>query len=189
MGRVRIATSRRPSEHIREDLLPALDEAPGLGGIQPVHLVAPAAQPRGGACAVPAPARARFYADCIAQSAAEQTYYREERNDELLRFNCSGDVAERFYAGLAERAAAERSEMVVGIRTWRFTNRIQRDTIGLDYCWRDAPNTSARIARMISNSCQPRLPSIDRVPSAVSMLAPSPVLNVRGDRCPRIDGY
>jgi hypothetical protein len=92
---------------------------------------------------VPAPARARFYADCIAQSAAEQTYYREERNDELLRFNCSGDVAERFYAGLAERAAAERSEMVVGIRTWRFTNRIQRDTIGLDYCWRDAPNTSA----------------------------------------------
>jgi hypothetical protein len=89
---------------------------------------------------VAAPPQARFYADCIAQSAAQQTYFREERNDEVLRFNCTGAVAERFYAGLAERAAAERSEMVVGMRTWRFTNRIQRDTIGLDYCLRDAPN-------------------------------------------------
>ncbi|QGZ94871.1 hypothetical protein [Terricaulis silvestris] len=92
---------------------------------------------------VPAPERARFYADCIAQAAAEHTYFREEHNDELLRFNCDGDVAERFFAGLAERAAAEGSEMVVGIRTWRFSNRIQRDTIGLDYCWRDSPNVNA----------------------------------------------
>jgi hypothetical protein len=91
----------------------------------------------------PAPAQAAFYADCIAQSAAERTYFRDTRLDEVLRFNCTGDVAERFFAGLAERAAAEGSEMVVGIRTWRFTNRIQRDTIGLDYCWRDAPNTNA----------------------------------------------
>lgn len=92
---------------------------------------------------VPAPARARFYADCLAQSAAASTYFREERNDELLRFNCDGDVAERFFAGLAERAIAQDSEMMVGIRTWRFTNRIQRDTIGLDYCWKDQPNTNA----------------------------------------------
>ncbi len=92
---------------------------------------------------VPAPPQAAFYADCIAQAAAERTYFREPRNDEVLRFNCTGDVAERFFAGLAERAAAERSEMVVGIRTWRFTNRIQRDTIGLDYCWRDTPNANA----------------------------------------------
>jgi len=86
---------------------------------------------------VPAPAQARLYADCLAQAAANQTYFREQRNDELLRFNCTGDAANRFFAGLAERAATEHSEMVVGIRTWRFTNRVQRDTIGLDYCWRD----------------------------------------------------
>lgn len=92
---------------------------------------------------VPAPAQARLYADCLAQSAADQTYFREERNNELLRFNCTGDAANRFFAGLAERAASEHSEMVVGMRTWRFTNRIQRDTIGLDYCWRDQPNTNA----------------------------------------------
>jgi hypothetical protein len=92
---------------------------------------------------VPAPARARLYADCLAQSAADQTYYREERNDELLRFNCSGDAANRFFAALAERAASEHSEMIVGMRTWRFTNRVQRDTIGLDYCWRDPPNANA----------------------------------------------
>lgn len=92
---------------------------------------------------VPAPPQARLYADCLAQSAADQTYFREERNDELLRFNCSGDAANRFFAALAERAASEHSEMIVGMRTWRFTNRVQRDTIGLDYCWRDQPSTNA----------------------------------------------
>jgi hypothetical protein len=92
---------------------------------------------------VPAPAQAEFYANCIAQAAAQRTYFRDTRLDEVLRFNCTGDVAERFFAGLAERSAEIGSEMVVGIRTWRFTNRIQRDTIGLDYCWRDAPNTNA----------------------------------------------
>jgi hypothetical protein len=91
----------------------------------------------------PAPANAAFYADCIAQSAAEHTYFRDTRADEILRFNCAGDVAQRFFDGLAERSAAEQSEMVVGIRTWRFTNRIRRDTIGLDYCWRDQPNANA----------------------------------------------
>ncbi len=95
---------------------------------------------------VPAPARARLYADCLAQSAADQTYFREERNDELLRFNCTGDAANRFFAGLAERAAAEHSEMIVGIRTWRFTNRVERDTIGLDYCWRDQAYENAEPA-------------------------------------------
>lgn len=92
---------------------------------------------------VPAPPQAAFYADCIAQSAAEHTYYRDTRMDEVLRFNCAGDVARRFFDGLAERSAAQQSEMVVGMRTWRFTNRIQRDTIGLDYCWRDQPNANA----------------------------------------------
>jgi hypothetical protein len=89
------------------------------------------------------PPQAAFYADCIAQSAAEHTYYRDTRMDEVLRFNCAGDVAQRFFDGLAARSAAQQSEMVVGMRTWRFTNRIETDTIGLDYCWRDQPNTNA----------------------------------------------
>lgn len=89
------------------------------------------------------PPQAAFYADCIAQSAAGRTYFGDTRLDEILRFNCSGDVAQRFFDGLAARSAAAGSEMVVGIRTWRFTNAIQRDTIGLDYCWRDQPNANA----------------------------------------------
>jgi hypothetical protein len=92
---------------------------------------------------VPAPPQATFYADCIAQAAAERTYFRDTRLDEVLRFNCAGDVAQRFFDGLGPRSAAIGSEMAVGIRTWRFTNRIQRDTIGLDYCWRDQPNANA----------------------------------------------
>lgn len=91
----------------------------------------------------PAPPQAAFYADCIAQSAAARTYFRDTRADEILRFNCAGDVAQRFFEGLAARSAAEQSEIVDGMRTWRFTNRIQRNTIGLDYCWRDQPNANA----------------------------------------------
>jgi len=94
---------------------------------------------------IAAPDRARFYADCIAQSAAQRDYFRESRNNELLRFNCEGDVAMRFFDGLGPYAADVGSELVVENRTWRFTNPIQRDLVGLDYCWRDQlPNNEER---------------------------------------------
>ncbi|HVK79999.1 MAG TPA: hypothetical protein VM915_05250 [Verrucomicrobiae bacterium] len=92
---------------------------------------------------IPAPARARFYADCIRQSATSGDYFREESDDTLLRFNCEGDVAQRFFEGLGPYSAQVGSEMIVGTRTWRFTAPIRRNTIGLDYCWRDQPNENA----------------------------------------------
>ena len=87
---------------------------------------------------IPAPPQADYYANCISQSTAAHTYFREERMATLLRFNCDGAVAQRFFDGLGPRSAEVGSEIVVGDRTWRSTNPIQRDTVGVDYCWRDA---------------------------------------------------
>ncbi|MGQ0531063.1 MAG: hypothetical protein ACT4OF_00040 [Caulobacteraceae bacterium] len=95
---------------------------------------------------IPAPERAELYADCIAQAAAEHTYFREERDATLLRFNCRGAVAQRFFEGLHAHSARVGSEIVAGTRTWRFTQPIRQDTIGLDYCWRDQANASAQPA-------------------------------------------
>lgn len=92
---------------------------------------------------LPAPERAKFYADCIAQSVAEQTYFREARDPTLLRFNCESDVAQRFFEGLGAYSARVRSEMVVGPHTWRFSNPIRRDLVGLDYCIRDESDAAA----------------------------------------------
>ena len=92
---------------------------------------------------IPAPEKARLYADCIAQSARSGDYFREERDSSLLRFNCDGDVAQRFFDGLGPWSAQVGSEMVVGIRTWRFTAPIRRDTVGLDYCWRDQADAAS----------------------------------------------
>ncbi len=92
---------------------------------------------------LPAPQRAELYADCIAQSAAAHTYFRETRNPTLLRFNCEGDVAQRFFEGLGPYSARVVSEMIVGTHTWRFTQPIQRDLIGLDYCLRDDTDAAA----------------------------------------------
>jgi hypothetical protein len=85
----------------------------------------------------PAPERARFFADCIAQSTQAQSYFREQANDELIRFNCDGDVARRFFGGLGPYATEVGAELVVANRTWRFTTPIRENTVGLDYCWRD----------------------------------------------------
>jgi len=92
---------------------------------------------------LPAPERARLYADCIAQSTAEQTYFREAREATLLRFNCESDVAQRFFEGLGPYSARVGSEMVVGAQTWRFSNPIRRDLVGLDYCIRDDTDAAA----------------------------------------------
>lgn len=92
---------------------------------------------------IPAPEQARLYADCIAQSTAQHDYFREARDPTLLRFNCESDVAQRFFDGLGPHSARVGSEMVVGAQTWRFSNPIQRDLVGLDYCIRDATDQTA----------------------------------------------
>lgn len=82
----------------------------------------------------PAPPQARFYADCVAQAAAARTY---DREGNTLRFRCSGEPARVFYDGLAAWSARQHSELSAEGRTWRFTQRIQRNPSGLDYCSTD----------------------------------------------------
>ena len=84
---------------------------------------------------VPAPAQARFYADCIAQAAAAWTY---DRIDTTIRFQCDGAPARAFYEGLAAWSASGGAEVTADGRTWRFTQKPQRDPSGLDYCWRES---------------------------------------------------
>jgi hypothetical protein len=83
----------------------------------------------------PAPAQARYYADCIAAATHANTYDREENT---IRFHCTGAPAQRFYEGLAARSAAQNSELSVDGRTLRVTQRPERDLSGLDFCWREA---------------------------------------------------
>lgn len=90
---------------------------------------------------VPAPERARLYADCLAQSTAENTYFGEPRSQGLVRFNCDGTPAERFFDGLSAYSASIGAEYTEGSRTWRFTQPIERNPVGLDYCWREQPAT------------------------------------------------
>lgn len=82
---------------------------------------------------LPAPPQARFYVECITQAAVAGTLDREEN---LLRFRCSGAPALAFYDGLAAWSARVGSETVHEGRTWRFTQPIRRNPTGLDFCSR-----------------------------------------------------
>lgn len=81
----------------------------------------------------PAPAQARYYADCIAQAAAANTYDREAN---VLRFQCSGDVAQRFYDGLAAYSASIGSQYEADGATWRFSTTIRENPSFVDFCRR-----------------------------------------------------
>ncbi len=80
-----------------------------------------------------APPQARFYADCIAQ-AAETGAYNTERDGGTLRFTCTGEVAKTFYNGLQKRSADVGSEYVADGLTWRFSNKLIKDSYGVDGC-------------------------------------------------------
>lgn len=82
--------------------------------------------------------RARLYSDCIGQAIARNAYGRASDGDaELILFTCQDGPARAFYDGLAERAAAVGSEVQAEGRTFRSTNRVQRNLIGVDYCSTD----------------------------------------------------
>jgi len=84
---------------------------------------------------VPAPANGRLYANCIGQAAEAGAYARAFDDDtELLLFTCTGQPAQEFFAGLATRSAAARSEYQSEGRTYRVTNTVLRDLFGADYC-------------------------------------------------------
>lgn len=85
----------------------------------------------------PAPAQARFYADCITQATGANTYDREAN---VLRFHCNGDVAQRFYDGLATYSAAIGSQYEAEGATWRFSTAIRENPSFVDFCRRaDGP--------------------------------------------------
>ena len=90
----------------------------------------------------PAPAQARFYADCIAASVAAYSFDREAST---IRFHCDGAPARAFYEGLAAWSTVHNSEVIAEGRTWRFTEKMIQNPSGLDYCWR-APGTDPQLS-------------------------------------------
>lgn len=82
---------------------------------------------------VPAPPHGKLYADCLGAAVSAQSYEKDPKGD-WMRFNCTGAPARAFYEGLAGRSAKVGSEMVADGRTWRFTNKLQKDAVGADVC-------------------------------------------------------
>ena len=101
--------------------------APAAAAAPPSLTIAPGA---------PAPAQSKFYADCIAAASSAGTYEREP-GENFLRFNCSGDVAHSFYDGLGAWSAKIGSQVVYEGRTWRFSQKLVKNTIGVDHCSTD----------------------------------------------------
>lgn len=113
-----------------------LPNLPGLGGgdAQEVATV-PDYTPVPGE--LPSP-RGRLYADCITQAAGNRAYLRGQNEDStLLLFTCTGAAARAFYEGLAEHSAAIGSEFTSDGRTFRSTDKVQRNLYGVDYCSTD----------------------------------------------------
>lgn len=100
---------------------------------------APAGPPDYSAVAtLPPSPRARLYADCVAASVAAGTYAHAQNDDtDMVVFTCDGRPARAFYEGLAEHSAAVGSQFVHDGRTWRSTNRVERDLFGVDVCSTD----------------------------------------------------
>ncbi|RYG31126.1 MAG: hypothetical protein EON93_13520 [Burkholderiales bacterium] len=87
--------------------------------------------------ALPAPAQARLYAECIAQAAETGAYHRE-RDGGTLRFTCTGGTAKWFYEALGTWSAGQGSEYTADGLTWRFSKKLIKDSYGVDGCSRDA---------------------------------------------------
>jgi len=71
----------------------------------------------------------------VAAAAAAGTYDRVQDGDtRMIRFSCSGPVARAFYDGLAEHSAAAGSEFQHEGRTYRSTDKVERDLFAVDHC-------------------------------------------------------
>lgn len=83
----------------------------------------------------PAPPRARLFIDCMTQSAAAEAYDREEN---LIRFRCTGAPARAFYDGLADWSARQGSQYdTADGRTVRYTQALRSNPTGIDSCSTD----------------------------------------------------
>ncbi len=87
---------------------------------------------------LPPSSRARLYADCIAAAVAAGTYAHAQNHDtDMVVFTCDGRPARAFFEGLAARSAAVGSAFTHDGRTWRSTNRVERNLFGVDVCSTD----------------------------------------------------
>lgn len=84
----------------------------------------------------PAPANARYYADCIGQAAAAGTYRRasDGGGDELILFTCTGAPARAFWDALGPWSAAHDSAFDHDGRSYRSTAKVQANMFGVDSC-------------------------------------------------------
>ena len=84
----------------------------------------------------PAPANARYYADCIGQAAATGTYRRaaDGGGDELILFTCTGVPARAFYDALGPWSVRLDSAFSHDGRTYRSTAKVQTNMYGVDSC-------------------------------------------------------
>ena len=84
----------------------------------------------------PAPANARYYADCLGQAAATGAYRRaaDDGGDELILFTCTGAPARVFYEALGAWSAAIDSAFQHEGRTYRSTAKVQANMFGVDSC-------------------------------------------------------
>jgi hypothetical protein len=84
----------------------------------------------------PAPANARYYADCLAQAAATGAYRRaaDGGGEELILFTCSGEPARVFYEALGPWSARIGSAFDHDGRSYRSTARVQANMFGVDSC-------------------------------------------------------
>lgn len=98
----------------------------------------PAGPPDLAPVAVEPSAKARLYADCIAEAAAAERYGRAwDDSTELVLFTCTGPAARRFYDALGPWSAQVASEASSGGRVFRSTNPVQRNLFGVDVCSSD----------------------------------------------------
>lgn len=107
-------------------LLPACSHAPepaALTGQPEVTLTA----------GLPVPPQASLYADCFTEAATTNAMNRE-RDGKTLRFTCTGPAAKRFYEALGPWSAKVAAEYTSEGRQWRFTQKLIKDSYGVDGC-------------------------------------------------------
>lgn len=84
----------------------------------------------------PAPANARYYADCIGQAAATGDFRRasDGGGDELIPFTCAGAPARAFYEALGPWSARIDSAFDHDGRSYRATAKVVANMFGIDSC-------------------------------------------------------
>lgn len=84
----------------------------------------------------PAPPNARYYADCISQSAATGDFRRasDGGGDELILFTCTGAPARAFYDALGPWSARLGSAFDYQGRGYRSTAKVVANMFGVDSC-------------------------------------------------------